>query len=119
MDNSCLVPIYVAFLATKPMAKATGITDIRGWPVMQAKCPTCPFNKNRDGKEQLPDLADKVRRRCLTQASQICHHPRLKGKKQNHLCMGARDFQLQVFHRLGVLDEPTDAAWDKKAEEMA
>jgi len=119
MDNSCLVRICVDFLANKPMAKATGITDIRGWPVMQAKCPTCPFNKNRDGKEQIPELADKVRRRCLTQASQICHHPRLKGKKQNHLCRGARDFQLQVFHRLGVLDEPTDAAWDKKAEEMA
>ena len=119
MDNSCLVRICVDFLANKPMAKATGITDIRGWPVMQAKCPTCPFNKNRDGKEQMLDLADKVRRRCLTQASQICHHPRLKGKKQNQLCRGARDFQLQVFHRLGVLDEPTDVSWDKKVAEIA
>jgi hypothetical protein len=35
------------------MAKATGITDIRGWPVKQAKCPTCPFNKDADGKEKI------------------------------------------------------------------
>ena len=67
----------------------------------------------------MPKLADKVRRRCLTQASQICHHPRLKGKNQNLLCRGARDFQLQAFHRLGVLDEPTDASWDKEVAEIA
>jgi hypothetical protein len=49
--------------------------------------------------------------RVLTEASQICHHPVLYGKKETQLCRGARNFQLQVFYRLGVLDASTDEAW--------
>lgn len=48
---------------------------------MKGKCPTCPFNKNENGRDAAPEIADMVRRRCLTEASQICHHPRLHGKK--------------------------------------
>lgn len=91
--------------------------NISGWPVMKSKCPTCPFNKEENGRDAVPDIADMVRRRCLTEASQICHHPRLHGKKEDHLCRGARDFQLEFFHRLGLLDIPTDEAWENKAQE--
>ncbi|MBS3951902.1 MAG: hypothetical protein KGZ88_03020 [Methylomicrobium sp.] len=93
-------------------------TNISGWPVMKGKCPTCPFSKDENGREAAPDIADMVRRRCLTEASQICHHPRLHGKKEDHLCRGARDFQLEVFHRIGLLDTPTDEAWEKKSREI-
>lgn len=85
---------------------------------MKGKCPTCPFNKGGNGREAAPDIADMVRHRCLTEASQICHHPRLHGKKEDHLCRGARDFQLEVFHRIGLLETPTDEAWKKKMQEI-
>lgn len=96
--------------------KTTNITD---WPVMKRKCPTCPFTHNESGRETAPDIADRVRRRCLTEVSQICHHPRIHGEKEDHLCRGARDFQLEFFHRIGFLEAPTDEEWENKQMESA
>jgi hypothetical protein len=95
----------------------TKVTNITNWPVMPSNCPTCPFRLGENGREQSPDIAGRVRSRCLTTALQICHHPRLIFKKETHLCRGARDFQLQIFYRLGMLDDPTDEDWAKKAKE--
>lgn len=82
--------------------------DIKDFPVMKSKCPTCPFHEDTPARV---GLANMVRKRCITEASQICHHPRVKGKKETHLCRGARDFQLEVFTAIGVLKEPTDECW--------
>lgn len=75
---------------------------ITGWPVMKSKCPSCPFGPN--GNE---DVRNSVVTR-LFSASQICHHPALHGKEENRLCRGARDLQLQMLHRMGMLNNPTD-----------
>jgi hypothetical protein len=64
-------------------------------------------------------LVNRIQQQCLTEASQICHHPHLHGKPETHLCRGARDFQLQIFHRLGVIEAPTDKAWRKRAKQQA
>src|ERR1700752_2316093 len=82
-----------------------------GWPVMQRQCPTCPFRVNEKGRHADPVLVARIEEQCLTEASQICHHPALSGRKETHLCRGARNFQLQIFYRLGFLKAPTDAAW--------
>lgn len=74
---------------------------------MKHKCSTCPFHE--DTPERI-ELANMVRGRSL-QMSQICHHPRLKGKKESHLCRGARDFQIQILYGMGLLREPTDEAF--------
>lgn len=98
------------------LTKVTGIphllmtTDISNMPVMKRKCSSCPFHEEHKEQRQ---IADMVRERCITEASQICHHPRLHDKKETHLCRGARDFQQQIFHRLGVISAPTDEAWEK------
>jgi len=42
-----------------------------------------------------------------------CHGPDLQGKKSNIVCRGGRDFQLQIWHRMGMIDEPTDEALEK------
>lgn len=60
-------------------------------------------------------LVSKIQQQCLTEASHICHHPRLEGKSETHLCRGARDYQNTMFYRLGVLESPSDDAWLKKA----
>lgn len=72
---------------------------------MKSMCPTCPFREEHAGQIE---LANMVRARCITQVSQVCHHPRFHNKKEDHLCRGARDYQLTIFHRLGFLKEPTD-----------
>ena len=79
---------------------------IRNWPVMAAKCESCPFREGGD-----IELRNRVMERTVLQASQICHHPRLHGKKETHLCRGARDEQLTILFRLGMLPEPTDKAF--------
>jgi hypothetical protein len=77
-------------------------------------CKTCPFRQ-----EGFTEVRSLLSDRALTEATPICHSTgssmvtlrRHKVFKKSHLCRGARDLQLQVFHRLGVIDAPTDEAW--------
>lgn len=77
-------------------------------PVQKQRCATCPFNENGD---QL--IKANVISRILTEASQLCHHVDNK-----LLCRGARDYQIEIYHRLGVLAEPTDKAWSEAYERI-
>lgn len=86
---------------------------IRNWPVMAAMCESCPFKEGGDR-----ELRNRVMERTILQASQICHHPALRGKRQTHLCRGARDEQLTILHRLGLLPEPTDAAFEETSRAL-
>jgi hypothetical protein len=76
---------------------------------MKGMCKTCPFREETIGQKE---IANVVRERCL-RVSQICHHPRLNGKEETHLCRGARDYQLKIFHAIGFLKEPTDEEWER------
>lgn len=87
--------------------------NTRGWPVMASKCVSCPFGPNGD-----IDLALKVLERTIGQASQICHHASLAGKRDTHLCRGQRDIQLNMLVAIGALDEATDEAFTKKSREL-
>ena len=91
---------------------------IDGWQVRKAKCPTCPFRTDERGRHRDPHLVGRIQEQCLKKASQICHHPALYGKPQTYLCRGARDFQLEIFYRLGLLKEPSDAAWKRVYEKI-
>lgn len=81
--------------------------------VMPAMCSTCPFGMDGDHR-----LANEVLNRTIGKASQICHHPALSGKKETHLCRGARDVQLNVLCAMGLLTEPTDKAFQEKSEQL-
>jgi len=82
--------------------------------VMPKQCATCPFKE--DGCKE---VRDAVIARSLEGINQTCHSTGAKyGKKDTHLCRGARDFQLQLFHSMGVIEEPTDKAWDAKRKEL-
>lgn len=91
------------------------LIDISGYPVMAKQCATCPFRTDEHGRHPDGALVAKIQQRCLTEASQICHHPTMSGQPQTHICRGARDFQLQILYRIGLLVEPTDAAWQRRA----
>lgn len=87
---------------------------ITNWPVMAAKCASCPFNENGDAR-----LRASVMARTICQAQQICHHPRIYGKKETHLCRGSRDEQLTILFRMGMLPEPTDKAFAEASARYA
>ena len=86
--------------------------NITGLPVMGTMCASCPFAEN--GCVEVRESV--ITRIAGLQASQICHHPRTKGKRQTHLCRGARDFQLTLLFRMGFISEPTDEAFRKASE---
>ena len=88
-------------------------SKIKDFPVMAGMCPSCPFGKNGDAQTR-----EMVTERCMSKASQICHHPRLHGKKETHLCRGARNLQLEMFHAMGFIKTPTDEAWQEKRKEL-
>ncbi|MCB1807751.1 MAG: hypothetical protein KDJ99_22125 [Candidatus Competibacteraceae bacterium] len=90
--------------------------DISHYPVMPRQCPTCPFNTDAKGRYRDPALIAKLMQQVLSSASQICHHPRLDGKQETHICRGARDFQLKILHQTGLLNAPTDEAWQQAGE---
>jgi hypothetical protein len=89
------------------------LRKIEDWPVMKRSCPTCPFGIMEGGRRRDEQLCARIEAQALGTASQICHHRSLHGKPENSLCRGARNFQLMIFHRLGVIAEPTDKAWDE------
>jgi hypothetical protein len=81
--------------------------------VLKKQCATCPFRPY----SKTAFLAPSIALSALTEASRICHctgcdnafHQRTG--KRPALCRGARDLQIQIFYRLGVLKEPTDKGW--------
>ena len=96
------------------MKRPTGRTrNTKGWAVMPAKCKSCPFGEHGDKQ-----LAGAVLDRTLFQSSQICHHPRLQGKKETHLCRGQRDVQLKLLYRMGLIDGPSDEAFYAKSRAL-
>jgi hypothetical protein len=76
-------------------------------------CKTCPFNLN--GVEE---IREKVKRRSLTEGNQICHTSQIEKRKDLQICRGARNYQLEIFYRMGVIAEPTDQAWEQKLKEI-
>lgn len=84
---------------------------------MKKQCSTCVFAKNEDGSWLNPVLAKLVEGR-MWSCSQVCHHPSLFGRRETHLCRGTRDRHIEIFHRMGFLEEPTDAAWEAKRKEL-
>lgn len=99
--------------------ESSQMQEVCNFPVMGAQCPTCPFRIDARGRHPDPQLVNQIQLRCLTKASQICHHPRLQGKPETHLCRGARNYQIEILHRLGLLDAPTDTAWARVLETEA
>ena len=83
-------------------------------PVMQAQCATCAFRPQMERDD--PGMVAVLKARVLDKGSLHCHstgHP-----VGTHLCRGARDWQIRFFWIAGVLDEPTDDAWDRAVRAM-
>lgn len=70
-------------------------------PVMKKKCSTCPFGETDRGWRDV-NLAVAVTERTLFKGQQICHHPRIHGKKETHRCRGSFDHNKEIYDRLGL-----------------
>ena len=72
-------------------------------PVMKVTCSSCPFKKIEGTlRYQNQELADEVTLRTLFKGQQICHHPRLSGKKETHRCRGSYDHNKEIYDRMNL-----------------
>lgn len=76
-------------------------------------CDTCPFRKGSAYASLAPYLTEQA----LTATNRICHstgRSAIKGRtgKPHLICRGTRDIQLSTFYALGVIEAPTDEAWN-------
>ena len=69
--------------------------------VQPERCKTCPW---RVGNQE---LITKITAKVLNHSNHICHNHDTK------VCRGSRDVQIQVFHRLGVLEVPTHQGYKR------
>ncbi len=84
-------------------------------PVRETMCATCPFRAGSKYAHLVPGIALSA-----LAVARICHSTgannsinKRTGKKP-HICRGARDLQLCRMARLGVIDRPTDEAWNEQ-----
>lgn len=85
-----------------------------GMPVRKTQCATCVFKSPEEGGCELgAKRHEEIKLQLIKGINQICHHDDNKT-----ICRGGRNFQLQVFFRMGVIEAETDEAL-KQAMERA
>ena len=73
--------------------------DIRS--VNAKMCDTCVF---REGQKIVPpQRVGEIQEYLIQGTNHVCH-------TTDKICRGARDYQLTIFHRMGIILEPTDEA---------
>lgn len=78
----------------------------KGMRVRRSKCASCIFRRPEDGGCELSEgRRQEIQQYLLQGTNQLCHHD-----DNETICRGGREFQLQIWHRLGVIKAPTDAA---------
>lgn len=70
-----------------------------------SQCKTCIF---RDGQDIIsPERLVEIQKYLIKGTNHICH-------TTNKICRGGRDYQLQIFHRMGLIKDPTDKSLYKE-----
>jgi hypothetical protein len=88
-------------------------------PKVQPKqCATCIFRTDGNEVELNPGRLTEIQCYLAKGTPHECHTPQKLGQRKHIVCRGGRDFQLQIFHRMGLLDEPTDACLEAKMKEL-
>lgn len=67
------------------------------------QCKTCPF---RHGNQDIlsPNRWTAIYKYLIEGTQHICH------STNGHICRGARNWQLKLWHSQGIIKEPTDTA---------
>lgn len=80
-------------------------------PLKKEKCRTCPFGENGD-HQVMSKVIDRIQG-----SMQVCHGTEGSNREPRHWCAGAREIQLRIVTAFGILEEPTEKAWEKQCAE--
>ena len=83
---------------------------MRTYPVQQSPCYSCPFAGKKPLEISNKNMVSYIDNLFGT-GQHICH------STQQHICRGGRDLQLRWLCTIGMLDEPTDEAFDRAVED--
>lgn len=90
------------------------------YTVQPRQCHTCIFRPAQ--QVVCPQRLAEIQAYLLQGNTHLCHSPDqaepASHKRNTHACRGGRDWQLQIWHRLGFLDQPTDEALDLAMRQM-
>jgi len=86
----------------------TIIGDMRDYPVQKQPCKTCPFEGFLPSQISAKNMRRYVEN-LMGQGQHICH-----SSNNTRVCRGGRNLQLKWLCDIGMLDEPTDEAFDKE-----
>lgn len=79
-------------------------------PVMPQMCKSCPFRDDGGALSLCPEVRARIHSYLLDGQNHLCHSPQLAGGKPTHICRGGRDWQLEMWFRMRIIDTPTDEA---------
>ncbi|WP_293134867.1 hypothetical protein [Microcoleus sp. bin38.metabat.b11b12b14.051] len=96
-------------LKNKP--KKLNRNDMRTYPVQQNPCLTCPFAGKKPLQLSAKSMEEYIEN-LLGQGQHICH-----SSDNTMICRGGRSIQLRWLCAIRMLDEPTDAAFDRAVED--
>jgi len=85
-------------------------TAVKAPPVQPAQCGSCIFRENGNKVELAAGRLDEIKTYLLRGTAHRCHQPEAEGRRKTIICRGGRDWQLQVWHRIGLNEAPTDEA---------
>lgn len=88
-------------------------------PVMPSPCATCIFRERGERTELAPGRLAEIQAYLLRGTPHLCHKPQVEGKRTEVVCRGGRDFQLTMWHRMGILPAATDEALQEAVERHA
>jgi len=87
-------------------------------PVNKEMCATCPWREGSPYahlRGYLETASLKTSRLCHSTGSNAINE---NTGKPERLCRGSRNFQLNLFYRIGFLKKPTDKCWEQKWKEQ-
>ncbi len=82
--------------------------------IRKTQCESCVFRPEQEGGIYLsPFRRVEIVAYLLQGTNQLCHHD-----EDRTVCRGGRDYQLQCWHRMGMIEEPTDEALREAMREV-
>jgi hypothetical protein len=81
-----------------------------GQKLRSEMCKTCIFRPQGQRLEISPMRFAEIQEYLIQGQPHTCHTENPREPPSGYVCRGARNYQLQIWHRYGMITEPTDAA---------